>query len=386
MHLTQILLYGFAIFSMFFGSGNLVFPIQIGLTCASNWLYGFLGLFVTGILLPLCGLFVIQMNRGSYRTFFREAGTFAGFLLPLFTLSLLGSFGVVPRCITVAYGGVRDTFPQLSAWGFALIFSGFTFLFCLKDRWLVNVLGRWMSPVLVASLGILIGVAWIQAPLPQSGGISASAALAQGFLTGYQTMDLFASFFFAAFIFKQIQENLAPDTPLPTVVRKAIYPSLLGAGLLGIIYGGFVFLGAHYGQSIQNTAPELLLPTIAKLTMGHQATLCIGIATVFSCVTTAIALNNIYARYLCSLFKLDPSRFWIMLAGTTGISFGISLLDFRGIAAFLSPMLAISYPGLISLTVLSLIYPSHPNSTHAKIKIGVFYLVTCGICLYKWYE
>jgi LIVCS family branched-chain amino acid:cation transporter len=49
----SVLVYGFAIFAMFFGSGNLVFPIQIGYLAGSNWFFGFLGLLITGILLPI---------------------------------------------------------------------------------------------------------------------------------------------------------------------------------------------------------------------------------------------------------------------------------------------------------------------------------------------
>src|ERR1700733_10819483 len=99
-----MLTFGFAIFAMFFGSGNLVFPLQIGQVAGSNWISGFAGLLLTGIFLPLSGLFVIKLYGGNYLAFFGEAGKFAKILLPLVMLSLLGSFGVVPRCITVAYG------------------------------------------------------------------------------------------------------------------------------------------------------------------------------------------------------------------------------------------------------------------------------------------
>ena len=56
----NILIYGFSIFTMFFGSGNLVFPLQIGYQSGSHWLAGFAGLFLTGIVLPFMGLFVIK--------------------------------------------------------------------------------------------------------------------------------------------------------------------------------------------------------------------------------------------------------------------------------------------------------------------------------------
>ena len=84
------LTYGFAIFAMFFGSGNLVFPIQIGQSSGQHWLAGFLGLCITGIILPFLGLYVIKLYNGSYKLFFGEAGKYAKIALPFFTLSLLG--------------------------------------------------------------------------------------------------------------------------------------------------------------------------------------------------------------------------------------------------------------------------------------------------------
>ena len=56
--------YGFAIFTMFFGSGNLVFPLSIGYYSANSWLLGFLGLLLTGVVLPFLGLFVIKLHKG----------------------------------------------------------------------------------------------------------------------------------------------------------------------------------------------------------------------------------------------------------------------------------------------------------------------------------
>ncbi len=68
---------------------------------------------MTGIMLPYLGLFVIKLHKGDYRQFFNVAGSVARVILPLFTLSLLGSFGVVRRCIAVAHGGIDYLAPQL---------------------------------------------------------------------------------------------------------------------------------------------------------------------------------------------------------------------------------------------------------------------------------
>lgn len=387
-------IYGFAIFSMFFGSGNLVFPLQIGQNTGNYWYLGFLGLLITGILLPFLGLFVIKLHRGSYNAFFSEAGNTARFFLPLFTLSLLGSFGVVPRCITVAHGGIEYIFPGFPLTIFSVLFCIICFITCIKENFMITVLGKWMTPLLLISLTLLILLGIIHAPnIFDASNISSNAnvdntsnllnnsniitlsenpvskikAFQNGFLTGYQTMDLFAAFFFSALIFNQIQAKLRAATD-KDVLKAALKPSIIGSCLLALIYLGFVFLGAHYKEITTDVSPELILPTIASHLMGEKAVLLIGIIVLFSCLTTAVALNNIYAHYLCQLFNFKKERFLFVLLGTTILSFIISLMDFKGIAAILGPILEVSYPSIILLTVLSIFLKDHK-----KIKFFMFY-------------
>lgn len=364
----MMLIYGFAIFKMFFGSGNLIFPLQLGQSSGDQWMFGFLGLLCTGILLPFLGLFVIKLHRGSYEDFFGQAGQAARIILPLFTLSLLGAFGVVPRCITVAHGGITTLLPNFSLMWFSLAFCSVCFVICLRDRWIISFLGKWIGPLLIGCLVFLIGLGIYHAPAVTPSAMQTKDVFSLGFFRGYQTMDLFAAFFFSSLMFKQIQEKMGPDVDNVTLIKAALKPSIIGATLLGIIYFGFAYLGAHYQSVSASVSPELILPAIATYLMGDKAAFIIGVMMIFSCLTTAVALNNIYARYLCTLFKL-PSNFfiWVLLA-TTGISFVVSMFDFKGIAAFLSPMLEISYPSLIVLTFLSIL-----TKGYRKLKITSFY-------------
>lgn len=353
----NILVYGFSIFTMFFGSGNLVFPLQIGYQAGSQWLAGFAGLFLTGIILPFMGLFVIKLHKGDYVAFFGEAGSIARIIMPLFTLSLLGSFGVVPRCITVAHGGIGYIFPELPLAAFSLAFCGLCYIICLSDRYMISILGKWLTPVLLVSLTFLVILGIIKSP-PTSALItplSQTSSFRVGFFQGYATMDLFAAFFFSSLVFKQIQSHMPTSATYTDVIKFALKPSLIGAGLLSIVYLGFVYLGAHYRFILSDISQETLLPSITSYLLGDKAALLIGIIVILSCLTTAVALNNIYARYLCSSFKLQDKLFPVVLLVTTLISFAISLLDFKGIAGFLSPLLMISYPSLIALTFLSII-------------------------------
>ena len=349
----NIFLYGFSIFSMFFGSGNLVFPIMVGINNADNWFAGFCGFFLTGIILPFLGLFVIKLYHGDYNKFFGQAGTLARHTVPMFTLSLLGAFGVIPRCITVAYGGLEFLNHDISL----LIFSGFFCILCyivsLNDKLMFNILGKILTPILLFFLAVLIIIGYFQAPeLDTVRGVF-TKNFCDGFFRGYATMDLFASFFFASLIFKQI-EAIYPNSDNKSIIKAAMAPSIFGAILLSIIYLGFVYLGSHYKHLAQDLPGELVLPAIANHLLGQNGALVIAIIIIFSCLTTAVALNSIYAKYLCSYNVIGEKRFPIVLLLTTLVSFIISRLDFDGIAVILGPLLNISYPGLIVLTVISI--------------------------------
>jgi len=366
----SLVIYSFAIFAMFFGSGNLVFPLQIGVAAGTNWIWSLLGLGITGILLPFLGLFVIKLYKGNYYNFFAEAGLCTKLLLPFFILSLLGSFGVVPRCITVAYGGISVLCPEITLAQFSAIFCVITYVLCLKDKAMVKAIGKWMTPILLLALIMLIVIGIFYSPsITQK--IPKEEALMKGLLTGYQTMDLLAAFFFSSFIFTQIKEGIPQLKGDKAVAQFAIKSSLIGALLLILIYAGFVFLGARYSFLVANIAPELFLPTIAQYTMGNNATLLVCIAITFSCLTTAIALNNIYAKHLCGILRLQLAKFpWILLI-TTAISFVVSLQDFSGIAKILVPILTIAYPAIIALTLLCIF-----TNTNKTFKTVIFYLIT----------
>ena len=365
---------------MFFGSGNLVFPLKIGIDSGNFWPIGFLGLFLTGVILPFLGLFVIKLHRGSYEEFFNEAGSIARIVLPLFILSLLGAFGVVPRCITVAYGGIGYIFPEVSLVWFSIIFSGVCFILCLKDSWMIAALGKWLTPLLLLCLVLLIGVGIAFAQPIFSNEFNLTPSFMSGFFQGYATMDLFASFFFSALMFQLILGKDGSVSGSKESMKAVLYPSLVGIGLLSIIYLGLVFMGAHYQSLVVSVLPELILPTIAFHLMGKSACLLIAIVMVFACLTTAVALNNIYARYLCRLLALKEQWFPLLLLVTTAISFYISLFDFNGIEKFLVPLLEVSYPGLILLTLISIFIRGHK-----RLKIILFYGLVSFMVFYKYF-
>lgn len=356
---------GFALFAMFFGSGNLVFPLKIGQKVGDLWHLGFIGLFASGIFLPFLGLFVVQRFNGNAQAFFNGAGKFAGFFIPFLSLSLMGSFGVIPRCITVAHGGIEFLFSNIPLFVTSILFCISIYFLCIKDDVIVQTIGKWLSPFKFLSILFLLLVAIFNAPGNLSNSSTKAESIKIGLLTGYELMDLIASFFFSSLTFSYIKKVFKGDE----LLKFAIKPAILGSFLISVMYFGFLYLGAHYQQIIQDVSPEKMLPTIALHSLGHSSTLFISFVMTISCLTTAVALNSVYARYICSVFP--KIGFKASLAFTTLSSFLMSLLSFQGISGVLGPILACIYPSLIFLTIISFF-----QKEESLLKKIIFYGIT----------
>ena len=76
----DIFVIGFALFSMFFGAGNVIFPPYLGLESGSQWFLGFICYYIADIGLALVALFAI-MRRGSTDAIVNRIGKIPSILL-----------------------------------------------------------------------------------------------------------------------------------------------------------------------------------------------------------------------------------------------------------------------------------------------------------------
>ena len=111
---TESLAIGLAMFSMFFGAGNIVFPLALGQYAGDQNFYGMLGLLLTAAFMPIAGVIAMILFDGNYRAFFGRLGRIPGFILALITISLLGPLGSTPRCIALSYTTLHNAFLDMS--------------------------------------------------------------------------------------------------------------------------------------------------------------------------------------------------------------------------------------------------------------------------------
>ena len=351
---APILSTGLALFSMFFGSGNLVFPLIVGQLSEGHAVLSSLGIIITGVLVPFLGIFAMLLFQGDTKEFFSRLGKFAPFWFSLFCLAIMGPFGVLARCITVSHGAFCLLAPGTSLWLFSLISCGILFALTFRKNKIVPLLGIVLTPLLLFSLiGIALFGLFSGSWEPTAVG-NGWESFKTGFFKGYQMMDLLAAFFFSTFVINHLKQKSTESSvsPLSIFFKSA----LLGAGLLSIVYIIFVVLGAKYSSLLQGVpAPEMLC-LLAYSALGSFAAPVACITIVLACFTTAMVLATLFADFLRKEISKERIPFSLALITTLAIGFFISTLGFYGIMSFIGPILEIIYPALIVLTILNIAY------------------------------
>ena len=104
---------GLAMFSMFFGAGNIIYPLAVGQYAGDKNLFAMFGLILTAAIMPIAGVIAMILFDGNYRQFFERLGRIPGFLLALTIISLLGPLGSTPRCIALSYVTLKSSFEHI---------------------------------------------------------------------------------------------------------------------------------------------------------------------------------------------------------------------------------------------------------------------------------
>jgi len=349
---------GLAMFSMFFGAGNVVFPLALGQVSQNNTFFAILGLLITAVGVPFMGLIAMTLYDGHYKVFFNRIGKTAGFLAALFIMGLIGPFGALPRCIALSYSTLQLYFPEMSIFAFSFVSCLIIFAFTYKKNSILDVLGYVLTPILLISLGFIIIKGLFVSPEMPITDVNRFDVFTRGLKDGYQTMDLIGAFFFSSVILSclKAETKQAEKNNDNAIIKMTLKSSIIGAFLLSVVYIGFSFVAAFHSESLSNVPQDQLIGMIAIHVLGPFAGVFACIAVSLACLTTAIALAAVFAEFLHQDIFKSKIGYIPALVGTLIVTFFISTLNFMGIASILFPILQICYPALITLSVLNIAY------------------------------
>lgn len=353
---SRVLSTGLAMFSMFFGAGNVIFPLVVGQVAGDQTIFATIGLLITAVGVPFLGLLAIILYQGNYQKFFASLGKLPGFLLTAAIMLLIGPFGGLPRCIALSYSTINLSWPIFSFGVFSLLSCLIIFLCTCKKNRMIGLLGYVLTPLLLLSLAVVVIMGLWTGESSHVSQLSAGQSFWHGFMEGYNTMDLLASFFFSAIIYQNLKQNTEIKTPEQEreLFNISLKSSCIGAALLSIIYVGFCLVASYHAASLEIGDQGELLAALTLKILGPHAGLIASVTIALACLTTAIALAAVFADFLQKSIFCSKIGYIPALLITLTIGFAVSLLEFTGIVKLLAPFLIIAYPALIAFTIYSI--------------------------------
>ena len=343
---------GFALFSMFFGAGNVIFPPYLGFGAGTQWVNGFLFYFIADIGLALFALFTLLKVGGSENITGR-IGSVASNILMSAIILCIGPMVAIPRTAATTFEmSVAPLISGVSPVIFSVAFFIVVLLLSIRQSAVIDVVGKVLTPALLIGLLVLI-IKGIISPLGSivNPHVDSSFVIVNGIKSGYQTMDVLAALAFGIIILKSAQEKGYSDERESSKMIGAA--AVIAGVLLLIVYFGLTYLGATSASlfSLDISRAELVIGIVERL-LGKVGLVIFAVVVALACMTTAVALVSSAASFFEKLTKgrLSYATLVIIICVFSAV---ISNLGLDRIVAVASPILDIVYPPTLVLIALS---------------------------------
>jgi len=347
---TSTFVIGFALFSMFFGAGNLIFPPYLGLETGTHWWIGFICYYLADIGLALMALFAM-LESGGADGITGRIGRLPAHILMTAIVLCIGPLVAIPRTAATTYEmSVQPLWPGVSPVVFSVLFFAVILALCIRESAVVDIVGKFLTPALLLGLIVLI-VRGVIAPLGPIGAPLVSHAPVTGIKAGYQTMDVLGVLVFGLIILRSAEEK--GHTEKRERSRVVIGAGAVAGIALLLVYLGLTYLGAtasaSYGADVSRSA---LVVGIVRALLGRTGLVIFAVVVALACITTAVALVSSAASYFAGLSG-GRLPYRLLVAVICVFSAVISNVGLETIVSVASPVLDIVYPPALVLILLS---------------------------------
>jgi branched-chain amino acid:cation transporter, LIVCS family len=346
----DVIIIAFAVFSMFFGAGNLIFPPYIGVTSGSKWIVSFLGFIFSDVGLILLSIGAIA-TAGSFKSILEKAGNKFGLILEIIIMLCLGPILIVPRTAATTFEmSIKPLLSSVNPVLFSIIFFSIVLILTIRPTKVMDILGKFLTPILLIALAALI-IKGIISPIGNLNiNIESSNLFMTGLTQGYQTMDpLGTGGITALMISSFLSKGYNKKETMGLTIKSAIIAGIA----LSLVYGGLTYLGATASTIYNLNIPQTtLLINITNTLLGNIGTIILSIVVAFACLTTAIGLTSVTSKYFEDVTnkKLKYNYIVIFICVFSAI---ISNFGVDKIISISAPILTIIYPVSIVLILMN---------------------------------
>ena len=348
----EVWIAGFALFSLFFGAGNLILPPNLGANSGLDWWIVAIGFVLTAVTIPILAIFAHAKLQGTLFDFGKKVSPLFSTIYCLLIYAIAVAIPA-PRTAAVTHEITVQPFFETSTLLTSVLYFMLVFIFAINRSRVIGLIGKFLTPIIVLILLIIIGIAFTTSP-----GIvnpsSFTAPFVEGILEGYQTFDAIGGVVVGAVII--ISLNYSSHTTFIAkrkLIRKAGF--IAGTGLL-IIYGGLILSGSLYASTFaENATRTEILASLSTQTLGNLGTTFLSVLVALACFTTAVGIVTGTSDYIKGICNNSQKAYIITaaIASIIGIFVGSYQVDL--IITLAVPALMFLYPITIVLILLNIV-------------------------------
>ena len=362
--MRQKILVAGTLFGMFFGAGNLIFPVHLGQLAGRNVIPAIIGFIVTAVGIPIFGVAAIGITHSDgLQTLSSKVGKGYGIFFTCLLYLTIGPLFAIPRCATVSFttGVAPMLLDPSKEWLALLIFSAiffaFVLFFSLRPGKITVWIGKIINPIVLLFLAVLVIAALtnpgasIAAVEPVEAYATGTSSFFSSFIEGYGTMDAIAGLAFGIVVVDVIR-RMGVDND------DAVAVDVLGSGaltgiLMAVIYIVTILMGTQSRGLFEiSDNGGIALTQIAGHYFGGVGQIILAVTITFACLKTSIGLVTSCSETFVKMTHGKISyKLWAILF--TLFSFAVSNVGLSAIIEYSIPVLMLIYPPATALIILA---------------------------------
>jgi len=349
----ETFVFGFAIFAAFFGAGNLILPPLLGFNAGTDWWLVAFGFLISATIIPLLALFGYAKLQGTMLDFGNKVSpTFSLiFCLCVYTIAITLP---CPRTVAVTHEMAISPFFGTSSLLTSTIYFALAFVFVMNRNNVLDILGKYLTPIIVIILLAIILIGLFSAPV-EINASNFNTPIISGLLEGYQTYDAIAGLLTGGILVisvKNFNKSMSFKDKKEMIAKSGLI-AMIG---LFIIYAGMIAVGSMFNTQFPGdiTRTELLAGLSLK-TLGNIGSTFLSILVALACFTTAVGIIVGTADFLQGLFKKSKHAYLVSAIICSIIGVLVGQMNVKYIIDIALPVLMFIYPLAIVLILLNIL-------------------------------
>jgi LIVCS family branched-chain amino acid:cation transporter len=367
----EIFIVGFALFSMFFGAGNLILPPFLGVQAGDSWSLVSLGFFVTAVIIPIIGIMAHARLQGTMFDFGKKVSPTFSFIYCLIVYAISISLPA-PRTASVTHEMAIAPFFGTSSLLTSTIYFILVFVFVMNRTKILDLIGKFLTPLIIIILLAVIFIGFSTSP-ESINPTTFKTPFVSGLLEGYQTFDAIGAVVVGGVLVISMNFNKKASFEVKKeLITKA--GIIAGIGLL-VIYAGLIYSGSVFGNLFSENATRTeILRSLSTQTLGNIGNTFLSVLVALACFTTGVGIVTGTADYFKGLFNNSQKAYTITAVIGCVLGILIGQFDVHYIIDIALPALMFIYPITIILILLNVLPEKLASPVVFKTVVGITFL------------